>query len=186
MASISDWSSSNNNIVRIDSNLGVGLVVASGAKFVEQVTITNGNAKTGNIVYDLEIRDADKIAFVKSSDVFNGEDYKGHLLIKNHLQIDKVSNLAAKNTTRCSNWVPRISDHIFTCKLTLVGEHQGLTVKALDVFKVNPIFDNGRGSYACEITLLTSINELVNLVKNLELNFELQVNYYYFAKRRCC
>lgn len=75
--------------------VGIGTVIASGATFVEQVTITNGNIKNGFVAYDLEIRDADKIAFIKSSDVFNGENYRGHVLVRNHLQIDKTSNVVS-------------------------------------------------------------------------------------------
>lgn len=64
---------------------------------MEQVSVTNGNVKNGFIEYDLEIRDADKIAFFKSSDIFNGENYKGHVLIKNHLQIEKTSNVVGSD-----------------------------------------------------------------------------------------
>lgn len=120
LASTSNWASSNNNIIQVDSHLGnspnsfaflnanynhlirivflttgIGFVTASGDSLMEQVSITNGNVKNGFIEYDLEIRDADKIAFFKSSDIFNGENYKGHVLIKNHLQIEKTSNVVS-------------------------------------------------------------------------------------------
>lgn len=73
--------------------LGVGRVLSSRAKFGEKIVVTNGDRHYGHIKYDLEIRAADKIDFYKTHDIFNGENYLGRLLIKNHLQLDKVSNL---------------------------------------------------------------------------------------------
>lgn len=74
---------------------GVGHVLSSQASNIEMVTITNGNLRRGFVAYELEIRDADKIAFFRSSDVFNGELYRGHVLLRNHLQIDKLSNVVS-------------------------------------------------------------------------------------------
>lgn len=72
---------------------GVGRVLASRAKFGEKITVTNGDARAGHIKFDLEIREADQINFQKTYDIFNGASYSGMLLIKNHQQIDKTSNL---------------------------------------------------------------------------------------------
>lgn len=74
-------------------HIGVGRVLSSRAKFGEKIVVTNGDRHFGHIKYDLEIRAADKIDFYKKYDIFNGENYFGLLLIKNHLQLDKVSNL---------------------------------------------------------------------------------------------
>lgn len=71
-------------------------MLTSRSKYGEKIVVTNGENKIGNIKYDLEIREADNIGFLKSFDIFNGENYQGHLLIKNHLQIDKISNLVRK------------------------------------------------------------------------------------------
>lgn len=76
--------------------LGIGRVLSSRAKFGEKIVVTNGDRLFGHMKYDLDIRVADKIDFYKKSyDIFNGENYLGLLLIKNHLQLDKVSNLVS-------------------------------------------------------------------------------------------
>lgn len=96
LALINDWTSSDESVLRFDNNFGIGHVVASRTKFGEQITVTNGNEQFGHIKYDLEIREADQIQFVKTEDVFNGKNYKAHLITKNHLQVDKLSNLVRK------------------------------------------------------------------------------------------
>lgn len=45
----------------------------------------------------------------------------------------------------------------------------------MEQFKTIPVFDKRAGSYACEIQLLTSLDDLVNSVKNFEYDFELEV-----------
>lgn len=81
----------------------------------------------------------------------------------------------ARNITKCTNVVMRHSEQIFTCALNVIGgEHQSISTKILAQFKVHSIFDKSIGAHACEITLGTSISELVDAVQDLELNFELE------------
>lgn len=81
----------------------------------------------------------------------------------------------ARNITKCINAVTRTSEHLFVCALNVIGgEHQDISSKILGQFDVNPIFDKSIGAYACEITLSTSVSELVDAVQDLELNFELE------------
>lgn len=93
LVSINNWVSSDESIIIIDNYAGIGRVIGSRSKFGEQVAVTNGNEQFGYIKYDLEIREADSIEFFRREDIFNGKHHKGHLIIKNHLQLDKISNL---------------------------------------------------------------------------------------------
>lgn len=45
--------------------------------------------------YELEIREPDILEFVKSHSIINGENYRGHLFIKNHIQSEKTSNVVS-------------------------------------------------------------------------------------------
>lgn len=74
---------------------GVGRILASGSKFGEKVKIVNGDQKYDYYKYELEVREADIIEFIKSHSIFNGENYRGHLIIKNHIQSDKTSNVVS-------------------------------------------------------------------------------------------
>lgn len=81
----------------------------------------------------------------------------------------------AKNATKCLSSIFRTAENIFTCHLHLIGgDRKTVDKKIVESFKVNPIFDQSIGSYACEITLVTAVSDLVDLVKELELNFELE------------
>lgn len=102
LAAVSNWHSSDEAIIRVDRHAGVGRVISTRSQFGEPVTVTNGDAATGHIKYDLEIREADNVEFYKSNDIFNGKSYKGHLVIRNHLQLDKLTNLVSDDATPCT------------------------------------------------------------------------------------
>lgn len=57
--------------------------------------IVNGDQKYDYYKYELEIREADVIQFIKTHSIFNGENYRGYLIIKNHFQSDKTSNVVS-------------------------------------------------------------------------------------------
>lgn len=76
---------------------GVGRILPSRSKFSDKVQISNGDQKCGFYKFDLEIREADVIEFFKTHSIFNGENFRGRLIIKNHLQIDKISNVVSIN-----------------------------------------------------------------------------------------
>lgn len=100
-----------------------------------------------------------------------------------HIQI-------SKNATTCSrNLIEKMSSSsLFTCKLKIAtvnignsdinNHHQSIKGKLLQMFKATPIFDKTVGLYACEIQLLTSINEIIGIVNNAELNLELNVSLF--------
>lgn len=112
LVSIHNWVSSDESIISVDNHMGIGRVVGSRSKFGEQVAITNGNEHFGHIKYDLEIREADSIEFFRREDIFNGKSYKGHLVIKNHLQVDKITNLVIVSIAP-SLWLVLLGTHFF-------------------------------------------------------------------------
>lgn len=91
----------------------------------------------------------------------------------------------ATNTTTCSNLLEKMSVNFFNCKLKLVNQHGGVgggSNKVLQNFNTVAMFDIEHGLYACEIRLLTSIEELISAVKNLEINLELEVCSLFYCK----
>ncbi|XP_061397212.1 nuclear pore membrane glycoprotein 210 [Musca vetustissima] len=90
------WMSSDEQIISIDSRTGVGRVLGNRYKLGEKVLVTNGDKASGNFIkYDVEVRDADVIQFEKSYDIFSGSLYRGHFVVRNHLQVDKFTNLVS-------------------------------------------------------------------------------------------
>lgn len=177
LVSVGDWITSDETVLRIDKSTGIGLARGSrpNSKFGEQVTVTNGGEQYGFIKYDLEIREADTIEFYQINDIFNGKNYKANLIIKNHLQIDKISNLIAKNSTTCLASLDPFREKFFTCALRLLDPAQTNAAKVIDLLSVGPTFDKQFGSYACEIDLKSkaTLSDLINLVQSDELKFEL-------------
>lgn len=55
----------------------------------------NGDQKHDYYKYELEIREADVVEFMRPQSIFNGETYRGYLILKNHVQIDKISNVVS-------------------------------------------------------------------------------------------
>lgn len=177
LVSVGDWTSSDETVLRVDKTTGIGLTqqIHQNGKFGDQVTVTNGNEQFGFIKYDLEIREADTIEFYQINDIFNGKNYKANLIIKNHLQIDKLSNLIAKNSTTCLASLDSFREKFFNCALKLLDTSQHNADKVLDLLTVSPTFDKQFGSYACEIDLKpkSTLSDLINLVQVDELQFEL-------------
>lgn len=139
---------------------------------LSKVSVIHGDRISGNLKFDLDIYVSDKIEFTTSSnEIFNGVNYKKHLLIKNHLQFDKKTNLFAKNITKCSNLVEKFKPNFFTCKLYSRNQPN-----ILENYVVSPIFDTETGFYACEISLSTSLAEVTRIVKNNEIILEIEAH----------
>lgn len=177
LVSVDDWITSDESVLRIDRQTGIGIACSSrqSAKFGEQVTVTNGNDQHGFIKYDLEIREADTIEFYQINDIFNGKNFKANLIIKNHLQVDKLSNLIAKNSTTCLASLDTFREKFFNCALKVLDPSQGNAAKVLELLTATPTFDKKFGSYACEIDLKpkSSLTDMINLVQSDEFRFEL-------------
>lgn len=177
LVSVGDWTTSDETVLRIDKSSGIGIARSSrqSAKFGDQVTITNGDEQHGFIKYDLEIREADTIEFYQINDIFNGKNFKANLIIKNHLQVDKLSNLIAKNSTTCLTSLDSFREKFFNCALKVLDPSKGNAGKVLDLLAVTSTFDKQFGSYACEIDLKpkASLSDMITLVQSDEFQFEL-------------
>ncbi|XP_065087811.1 nuclear pore membrane glycoprotein 210 [Ochlerotatus camptorhynchus] len=174
LGSAADWSSSDEGLVRIDSATGVAKIVSSRKGIVggeEKVFISHGEHRSEGLRFGIDVLEADQIEFFKSYDVFNGQKYRGHLVIKNHLQIDKFVNVIAQNVSICTESIERSFSSLFSCKLT---SKQNPSSGILKHFKTVASFDPTIGAYTCDIDLITSIEEVTNLIKTNELNIELE------------
>ncbi|XP_013110354.2 nuclear pore membrane glycoprotein 210 [Stomoxys calcitrans] len=168
------WLSSDEQIISIDSRTGVGRVLGNRYKLGEKVLVTNGDKASGNFIkYDVEVRDADVIQFEKSYDIFSGSLYRGHFVVRNHLQVDKFTNLVARNISKCSSVLDKIPVKLFTCVLK---SKQSLGQKLLEHYKVTPVFQAESGRYACQIDLKTNFNEILSIVKTNDIHLELEVS----------
>lgn len=171
------WHTSDENILSIDKMTGIGFVKssASNTRNIELVTVSNGHMAQGYIKYDLEIRDADSVEFYQSHDIFNEKSFTAHLIIKNHLQYGKISNVIAQNTTTCSNSFDSLGEQLFNCELRLVTSINGDATKILRLLSVQPIFDKHKGAYACKIHVSSEStnSDIINIAQRDDVQFEL-------------
>ncbi|XP_036332453.1 nuclear pore membrane glycoprotein 210 [Rhagoletis pomonella] len=167
------WSSSDEQIIAIDKFTGVAQVLGNRLKLGEKIVVTNGDKASGSsIKYDVEVRDADVIQLLKSFDIFSGSTYRGHLVVRNHLQVDKFTNLLARNISKCSSALERIpAVKLFKCRLT---SKKSLGQQLLEHYVVTPIFEADTGRYACQIELSSDFNEVLSLVKTNDVHFDLE------------
>uniref|UniRef100_A0A182NJ95 BIG2 domain-containing protein n=1 Tax=Anopheles dirus TaxID=7168 RepID=A0A182NJ95_9DIPT len=171
------WSSSDESRMKIDAKTGVAQVLATsaggsnGVGSEDTVTIRHGDRRHGGISFTVDVLEADRVEFFKSYDIFNGQTYRGHLVVKNHQQLDKLVNVIATNVTTCREQVERSYGGLFACKLTV---RQG-TPDLLKHFKVSPGYDGTIGAYSCNIELLTTLDDVANVIKANEYTLELEV-----------
>uniref|UniRef100_A0A182YKB3 Nuclear pore membrane glycoprotein 210 n=1 Tax=Anopheles stephensi TaxID=30069 RepID=A0A182YKB3_ANOST len=176
LSSDARWSSSDESLVKIDPKTGVAQVLGTSARSgggssEDVVTIRHGDRRNGGISFSVDVLEADRIEFFKSYDIFNGNSYRGHLVIKNHLQMDKLVNVIAMNVSTCREQVERSFGNLFHCKLTV---RQG-TPDLLKHFKALPGYDPTIGAYSCNIELLTTLDDVANVIKTNEYTLELEV-----------
>ncbi|XP_017061137.1 nuclear pore membrane glycoprotein 210 [Drosophila ficusphila] len=167
------WSSSNEQIVSVNKHTGIGRVLNHRQKLSEKVEIFNGDEtkRGGFIKYDLEVRESDAIVFAKSLDIFSGPEYRGQLVLRNHLQSDKYSNLIAQNVSKCAGQLGSLPVDIFTCRL---AAKEVLGRQLLKLYKVEAMFDASVGQYICRLELLSSFIELLAIVKTNDVYLELE------------
>lgn len=72
--------------------------------------------------------------------------------------------------SRCRNLVHKVPANFFSCKLRVIEGDKRL----LESFKSTPIFDNNGGAYACEVTLQTSLTDVIRSINNNEFNVEIE------------
>lgn len=174
LGSIADWTSSDEGLVKVDAATGIARVLASRkGTSEEKVYISHGDRRSvaGGLRFGIDVLDADSVEFFKTYDIFNGQQYRGHLVIKNHQQVDKFVNVIAENVSTCAEKIDRAAGGLFSCKLTA---KQNPSSGILKHFKTVPGFDASIGAYTCDINLITSLEEVTTLVKSSELNVELE------------
>ncbi|XP_058458190.1 nuclear pore membrane glycoprotein 210 [Malaya genurostris] len=172
LGSIASWHSSDNSLVQIDSSSGVARIVSANRAGERKIYVSHVDQQSGGLRIGIDVLEADRIEFFKSYDIFNGHQYRAHLVIKNHQQVDKFVNVIAQNVSVCAERIERSFSNLFTCKLTA---KQNPSSGILKHFKTLPSFDPTIGAYACDINLVTSIEEVTALVKSNEVNIELEV-----------
>ncbi|XP_017017075.1 nuclear pore membrane glycoprotein 210 [Drosophila kikkawai] len=167
------WSSSHEQIVTIDKHSGIARVLSHRHKLGEKVIITSGEEANhgGFLKYDMEIRESDAILFAKSFDIFSGPEYRGQLVLRNHIQSDKYSNLFAQNASKCANQLEKVPVDVFNCRL--IGK-EVLGRQLLKLYKVEAAFDVVAGQYSCKLKLLSSFTELLAIVKTNEVRLEIE------------
>ncbi|XP_053675808.1 nuclear pore membrane glycoprotein 210 [Anopheles nili] len=169
------WTSSDESLVKIDPKSGVAQVLASTSSASEggdsKVTIRHGDRRNGGITFNVDVLEADRVEFFKSYDIFNGKSYRGHLVIKNHQQLDKLANVIAMNVSTCREQVERSYGGLFACTLVV---RQG-TVDLLKHLRTSPGYDPTIGAYSCNIDLLTTLDDVANVIKTSEFTLDLEV-----------
>lgn len=169
------WSSSNEQMVTINKNTGVARVLNHQRKLGEKVVVTCGDKMrpSGHLKYDLELRESDAIVFAKSMDIFSGSAYQAHLVLRNHMQTDKYSNLIAQNVSKCINQLNKVAVDAFNCRLVAKDE---LGRKVLKLYRVEARFDAASSQYACSLELTSSFNELLSTLKTNNAYLELEAS----------
>lgn len=164
------WHSLDTKSVVIGADTGVARILSTGKS--SKVTITHGDSTTTYFEFGLVVKGLDKIEFLKRTDIFNGERYLGKVILKNHLELDKYSNVFGKNLTNCVRQIPAIGQSdFFSCHLTLKQSSVG---KILDYFRVTPVFDTKSGVYACVIDPVQSGRDLTDIIKSSEVHLDLE------------
>ncbi|EDW34958.1 GL20049 [Drosophila persimilis] len=167
------WSSSNEQIVTINKRTGIARVLNHRHKVGEKIVITSGDGANpgGFIKYGLEVRESDAIVFAKSLDIFSGSEYRGLLVLRNHMQSEKHSNLIAHNATKCAIQLADEPVDVFACR---VVAKDALGRQLLKLYKAQSMFDASSGQYVCRVKLLSSFIELLAVVKTNNVYLELQ------------
>ncbi|EDW01493.1 nuclear pore membrane glycoprotein 210 [Drosophila grimshawi] len=167
------WSSSNEQMVAINKNTGIARVLSHQHRMVEKVVVTCGDKsrRGGYLKYDLELRESDSIVFAKSLDIFSGSEYSAQLVLRNHMQTDKFSNLIAQNISKCISQLHKVAVDAFTCRLVAKDE---LGQQLLKLYQVEAIFDIASNQYACKLLLTSSFTELLSILKTNNVLLELE------------
>ncbi|XP_068145657.1 nuclear pore membrane glycoprotein 210 [Drosophila tropicalis] len=168
------WSSSNEQIVTINKNTGIARVLSHRHKPGEKIVITSGDESHPGayIKFDAEVRESDAIVFLKSLDIFSGMDYNAQLVLRNHIQTDKHTNLISHNISKCLNQLDNpIPVDAFACRLSAKDP---LAKQILKLYKVRAGFDSQSSRYVCKLELLAGFNELLAVVKTNDVYLELE------------
>lgn len=131
--------------------------------------VRHGDKSSVHMNFELDIRQPDRVQFRKSSEVFNGETYRGLFTISNHQQLAKDTNLLANNKSLCSEFNENFAIDFVTCRLT--SQDFGDVLKK---FETSPVFDLASGSYACEIRTLTDLEDITSISRSRTIILQLE------------
>lgn len=166
-AGTTKWTSSDSRVIQVNDKTGVAVVHSVPAGEPQQssnsrrVQVTNQDAVTA-IKFDVDVRQADSVEFVRVAENFNGREWNGehraYAVIKNRLQgAAKLSNLIARNVTRC---VYRLRSDVeagtvFSCHILRESNNNAVAVpdKLLGRITVRSGFSARQGQYYCGVTL---------------------------------
>lgn len=162
MVGTTRWRSSDALAVRVNDKTGVAVVsVVPGDQQQAQrhVQVTNEDGATA-IKFDVEVRPADSVEFLRVAENFNGREWNGEhrafVIIRNRLQGGKLSNLIARNVTRCANRLQATdidASALFTCNVLREPANGGLSNTLQGKINVRPGFNVKTGQYFCGLTL---------------------------------
>lgn len=170
----SKWKSSDPKAVVIDESTGLARVLNKKLSNGGKVTVTHGDTSSVHYDFKLDIKGLDKIEFIKKTDIFNGERYIAPLVLKNHQQIDKFTNLFASNITTCKQQLEGNGlspSDFFSCNLNFGRQKE--VFKIADYFKTVPHFDLRSGAYSCLLKPIRSYQDIISLVKSGDVTLQL-------------
>lgn len=158
------WTSSDSGSIRVNAKTGVAVVSVPASGDQQQlqskrVQVTNQDAVTA-IKFDVDVRQADSVEFVRVTDNFNGREFNGehraYAVIKNRLQGAKLSNLVARNVTRCMNRIIASdvdANALFTCQVTVSRDSASAAERMQSKIVARPGFSAKHGQFYCGVTL---------------------------------
>lgn len=158
----SKWTSSDRKAIKVNDKTGVAVVIVPTGDQSRRVRVANEDTVTA-MAFDVDVRQADSVEFVRVSENFGGQEtggeHRAYAIIKNRLQGVKLSNLIARNVSRCVNRLVNDVDAtaLFSCHIQRDSSSSfgngGVTDKLISKIAIRPGFEAKRGQYYCGITL---------------------------------
>lgn len=173
----SKWTSSDAKAIKVNGKTGVAVVIVPTGEQSRRVRVANEDTVTA-MTFDVDVRQADSVEFVRVSENFGGREsggeHRAYAIIKNRLQGVKLSNLIARNVSRCVNRLSNDVDAttLFSChiqrdssSLSSSSSSNGVTDKLISKIAIRPGFEAKRGQYYCGVTLLDYEQEWVPVLR---------------------
>lgn len=136
----------------------------------QKVIVYHGDKVNAHISYEIQVKNPDRVQFLKKLNMFNGEAYSAHFIVSHHEQdSNKLTNILAINESFCENLHNNHSLEFVTCKLSCEDPN------GIKKFEVSAIFDVYERAYACEIRPLASIEEITSFSRGKNINYQLEV-----------
>lgn len=157
------------------------MVIGASGEQSKRVEVTHSGTGTA-LKFDVDTRQADSVEFLRVTENFNGREaggeHRAYAVIINRLQGAKLTNLVARNVSRC---VYRLADmvdaaQLFSCHIpkdSISGG--GLTDRMVSKIVIRPGFDGKRGQYYCGITLVDYDQDWVAALRKASLTFVIEL-----------